>query len=367
MRDEIKRRLDRIDELFPPSRIEKSKARWTALYNKKKPLDRLPYTSMPPTVGIYLAAFDKKQRLEELLDDIITRGPLDDDYIPALFTGCRQSAIPSMFGAEEFLLEDDLGNKKIIFSPDDIKRLPQPSFPDGSSAKYWLEMEEYFLCETCGRIPCHVCDMQGPFDAAGQVWSYDEAFVLAYEDPELYSEFMGKLTDAYMLLWGKQKELLGDLFVGTHLYGWNWTPADWGASMSIDSLVMLSPSFYDTYYKPVIERIADKFGNISVHSCGNFSAVVKNVCATKSLEAINASQMNLEELYNAGMYEDKIAIFFVPYTMAGEMAALSKKTGIRIDMSVHGILENKLYTNWTDEDYRRVSMIDAEMKEIFSV
>ena len=363
MRDEIKRRLDRIDELFPPERLARSKAKWTALYSGEPLVGGMPYTAMPPTVGIYLAAFDKKKRLEELLDDIITRGALDDDYIPALFTGCRQSAIPSMFGAEEFLLDDDLGNKKIIHSADDIKAMPAPGFPDGSSAKYWIEMEEYFLCETEGRIPCHVCDMQGPFDAAGQVWSYDEAFVLAYEDPDLYEEFMGKLVEAYMLLWKTQQDLLGDLFVGTHLYGWNWTPQNWGASMSVDSLVMLSTNFYDTFYKPVIERIAANFGSISMHSCGNFAQIVPNICATRGLAAINASQMNLRELYEAGMTPGKIAIFFVPWDQAEEMANLSRRTGVGVDMSVHGIFNDKVYTSWTEADFARVADMGKIMRE----
>ena len=58
-------------------------------------------------------------------------------------------------------------------------------------------------------IPIHVCDMQGPFDAAAQLWGYEELFPSAYEDEEAYDYLMRLMMRAFYLLWEEQKKICG--------------------------------------------------------------------------------------------------------------------------------------------------------------
>ncbi|MHB8963729.1 MAG: hypothetical protein ACYC5K_11315, partial [Saccharofermentanales bacterium] len=165
----VKDRLDRIDELYPADRINTSKERFRRIWNGEKPKDRYPFTYGQLTFDYYDDVHTPEERLRHTLDEIIVHGALNDDYIPSLFPGCKQSTIPSMFGAEEIRVGNDYTCRKIIHRVEDIDRLPAPSVQRGTVAYEWLEMQRYMLEATDGRIPVHVTDMQGPMDVAGQL------------------------------------------------------------------------------------------------------------------------------------------------------------------------------------------------------
>ena len=127
MQEIIRQKLEQIDELFPPARLALSKERWRRLWHGEAPLDRYPFVYTPYLLNYYGAGFTAEERLLATLEEIITRGTLQDDFIPAFFPGCRQSTIPSMFGAEEIVVGDDYTCRRLLASPDDIDRLPEPS------------------------------------------------------------------------------------------------------------------------------------------------------------------------------------------------------------------------------------------------
>jgi len=144
---------------------------------------------------------------------------------------------------------------------------------------------EVFLEETEGRLPVHVVDMQGPADVCGKLWNYGDFLLSAYTDPDAYHSLMTRVTDAFIMFWDAQRSLLGDKFIGTHLFGWSYVPTDAGASVSADSLVMISPGFYDEFYSPYLQRIGAAFGGVAVHSCGDFSAVLPRMLKTPHLQS----------------------------------------------------------------------------------
>lgn len=374
MKDWVKRKLDEIDRLFPPERLNKSKERWRRVWNGEKPLDRYPFCTGFPLFNPYNINHPPEERLRAYLDGCIFMGQMNDDFIPSIFPGCKQSTIPSMFGAKEIIVGIESTCKRIINSVEDIDRLPEPSMEEGTVAHDWLVMEEYLLEETQGRIPIHVCDMQGSIDVCGQLWGYENLFVCAYEEPEYFDKLLSKVTDAFIMFWKKQQELLGDCFVGTHLFAWDWVPLNNGATLSADSMVMVSPDYFDKFYKPYLERIGRTFCGLSVHSCGDFSAVVKNLCSTPYVKAINASQMSVEQLINAGMDKDKvvIAILSCDGDELENNMRLIRENSMNASITVAGIwptAEGKLEnpSNWTKEDWDEIRRKEDKVIEIMSI
>jgi len=355
MQDIIRQKLEQIDALFPPERLEKSKERWTRLWQGEAPLDRYPFLFAPFQFGYYCAGLTPEECLLANLDDILAHGQTRDDFIPAFFPGCRQSTIPSMFGAEEIVVDGDYSCRHLIGDPEDIDRLPEPSLGPGTVAYDWLVMEEYALDATEGRLPVHPTDMQGPADVCGQLWGYDAFLASAYEDPERYHRLMTSVTEAFIRFWDAQRRLCGDRFVGTHLYGWNWVPADAGASISADSLVMVSPAYYREFYQPYLQRIGETFGGMAVHSCGDFSAVIPDLCATPTLKAVNAGQMTVAELHNAGVDARTLIIAWAAPDNLEEIFQLIRDRRLRVDMTIGGIWPTtpqgvKPLAEWTTED-----------------
>lgn len=373
MRDCIKSKLDMIHKLYPEERIKKSKARWENIWTGKDEGDRRPFVYFPPLFDSYGALHDKEERLQKSLDEIIIRSQVDDDFIPTIFCGCRQSTIPNMFGAKEIIKDQDATCEKILFDYSDIDRLEEAYMGEGTVAAMWLEMQRYIIEETNGEIPVHVVDMQGPFDAAAQMFGYDNLFTCAYEDEKRYDRLMSLITDGFIKFWKKQEEVCGDLFVGTHLFAWDWVPKGLGASMSIDSLVMVSPDFYEEFYQKYIEKMSEAMNGLVVHSCGCFKQVIPNLMKTKGLKGINASQMTLGEMCEAGLTNDKVAILVVLLNQLDDFVRDLKEKKMRCDMTVLGnwgevfsdcgMIEPKL---WSKEQRDKLKKINDNIQQKLS-
>jgi hypothetical protein len=331
MPDCLQAKLDRIDELFPSARVQASRERIRRLWAGQPPLDRYPFTYTPATLDYYSAHFAPQERLHQLLDEIILHGRLGDDFVPGLFPGCSQATIPNMFGAQEINLNGDYTCHHILADPAEVARLPEPVL--GPVARRWLSLEQFFLDQTRGRLPIHVCDMQGPADVAGQLLGYDQLFLAAYTDPDAYRRIMTLATRAFIDLWQAQARLLGDHFVGTHLWGWNYVPPTAGASLSADSLAMVSPDFYHDHYRPWLMELGAALGGLSVHSCGNFAHVLQPLTATPHVQAINAGQMTLRDLAAAGADGSVLLIAAMPARDSAAAFELIRSHRLRVDLN----------------------------------
>jgi hypothetical protein len=372
MNDSISIKLDKIYDLYPKQRLEKSKARFIALDNGEKPVDRYPFVLGFPYFNAYNINHPPKERLEAFLDAFCFMYQLDDDTIPYVFPGLNHATLPSMFGAAEIKCGIESTSEKIIKSNSDALNLPDPSISKGSAAYKWIEMADYILEKTKGRIPVNVCDMQGPFDACAQVWSYDDMFVAAYEKPEVFHSIISKFTDAFIMLWKKQKDILGKSFLGTHLFSQGWVPSECGVSVSADSLVMVSPDFYNEFYKPYIIRMYRELGDLTIHSCGDFRHLISELCETDGIKAINASQLSSREMHEAGLDSKIQMLLAVNYENLENEIKYMKENNLNIRWAVYGVtpMTEEKYEHperWTEEDFKEIYQRIENIKEIMKV
>jgi hypothetical protein len=107
--------------------------------------------------------------------------------------------------------------------------------------------------------------------------------------------------------------------------------------MSADSIVMVSPEFFDDFFKPYIEMIGEALGNICLHSCGDFTNVFDNLVATPYLKAVNAGEMTVKELIRAGLDRRTIAIVKSRLDETGDMFDIIKQHNLRVDLSISNI------------------------------
>jgi len=358
MKNCICKKLDLIQQLFTPERLTKSKQRWECIWKGVLPQDRLPFVYYPRYFNYYNDfnfPQERDKRLELMLDECILHGRLNDDFIPALFPGCRHSTIPSMFNVDEKSIGQEITCERIIQTVEDIHNLPEPHIISSSVASEWLETQRYWLEQTSSRIPIHVTDMQGPFDVCAQMMGYDQLFIAALSEPEVINRFFKIVSDAFILFWQEQKELLGDLFIPTHLFGWSWMPSQLGATLSADSMVMVSPDFFEEFYLPILNRISAKLGGLTVHSCGNFGHILSRLQMVQNLRGINAGQMSLQQLQQSGLRNNIVVIIIV---QEGEpLAAVIdhiKAFSQPVDLTLHLYPEellSKPVEVWSDSDW----------------
>jgi hypothetical protein len=345
VREQVSGKLDLIDELFPPERLDASKARIRALKNNERPTDRSPFIFSALGFNYYDDVMPREQRLDRVLDEIIAHGRTQDDFIPQFFPGCRVATIPDMFGAKEQIHVRPDGRKEygvcesMFSSDDDPRSLPDPVIAPDSIAAFWLDMQQYVVEETAGRLPVSVIDMQGPMDVAAQLWGYDNLFLDAMGDGEKAKALLDRCTTAFIELWRRQQELLGDLFVGTHLWGWSWVEqgADHGASLSMDGLAMISAEFFTEHTREHLVRISEAFGGLAIHSCGDFSAVVPGINEIPGIDTINSSQMSLGALKDAGIDPARFITVSRNYDDIEIEYRLIKDENLNVEMTIGGV------------------------------
>lgn len=377
MRDEIREKLDQIDELFPPERLESSKARMRAMRANERPADRYPFILSPLGFDYYDDVMPREKRLDAMLDEIIAHGRTQDDFIPHFFPGCRVATIPNMFGAKERTHTQpdgrvDYGVCEAMFSAgDDPSSLPDPSIDPDSIAAWWLDMQEYVLEETDGRLPISVIDMQGPMDVAAQLWGYDNLFLDAMTDGKKSRALLEKCTTAFIELWRRQQGLLGDLFVGTHLWGWSWIEqgANHGASLSMDCLAMISAEFFTEHTREHLVRVSEAFGGLAIHSCGNFSATTPGITGIPGIHTINAGQMSLGALLQAGIDPERFLTLSRNYDNIEEECRLIKAERLNVEMTVCGVWPEygKAMSRWSESEWDAFRQRESRILELVSV
>jgi hypothetical protein len=374
MKPYIREKLDKIDELFPRERLQASKHRWSCVWQGTFPEDRLPFDYLPMGFNYYndLGDFEKEeQELLSLLDECILHGRLKDDFIPSLFPGCRSSTIPSMLGAPEVFKGVEFTSERIIKNANDIDSLGRIDDGPNTVAGKWLSRQKNWLEMTEGRIPIHVADMQGPIDVAAQLWGYDELFLAAYSDMQRMHRLLDLAAQAFIKFWKGQRDLLGDNFVGTHLFAHSWVPSNLGATLSADSMVMVSPEFFEEHFRPCIEKISSELGGITVHSCGNFAQVVPKLQELPGLQGINASQMTLAELQQAGLRPEMTAIIISTYDAIFDQIKLIKSTRQCCQLSL-ALLELEAYEykpleKWGTDDWAYAEKRQQELLKALEV
>ncbi len=362
----IKEKLEVIDGLYPPARLERSRERWRRLWSGCKPLDRYPFVFSPAYSRYYDEVLPREQCLRAFLDEFILHGQFDDDFIPAFPIACRMGVLPSLFGAREVVCGKDYSCEKILFGYGDIKALPQPAIGPGTPAQDILDRQLYYMHHTEGRVAVHVADMQGPLDVCAQLWGYDNLLISAYEEPQIYVHLMSSVTEAFTLFWRAQRQLLGSCFLGTHLFAWDWIPEDAGATLSADSLAMLSPKFFQEHVRPFLLEITSAFGGLTVHSCGDFSAVLPDLCAMPGVKAINSGQMTVERLLAAGFDTTKVLISFEGIDYVGKAFNQIRTHGLKRCMTICGLWPaagsgSPDLQAWSAEDWRKMRRAEQEV------
>jgi hypothetical protein len=319
--------LAEISRWYPLERLERSRERWRRVWAGEDPLDRQPWVAAPLEMKYYSAGLEPAVWVDQHLAQFVRRGCIDDDFIPAFFPGCHHGAIPSLLGAPWHGSGEDTGCDRIIASIEDIARLPEPVLRPDSPAAAFLAFQRHCR-QALPQFPVNIADMQGPLDVAGQLWGYDDLFLAALDEPARVDRLLTLCRQAFVRFWQEQARVCGEALVPTHLFGWNWVPPALGATLSMDSLVMISGDLFRDLVRPHLQAIAQTFGGLVIHSCGRFGHLVPELMALPGLRGINASQMSPEELVAAGA--DRRVVLIT--SMGGDRAEALAQTQRRHDL-----------------------------------
>ncbi|MCK5774900.1 MAG: hypothetical protein KAH25_01930 [Bacteroidales bacterium] len=150
-----------------------------------------------------------------------------------------------------------------------------------------LEMIEYFLEQTKGKLPLSMGDIQSPFNNATNIIDTSNFLMSMITEPEKVLQFLDVLAELEMDFYKEQEKLIGDCLAKPG-HGFASSRVFEGFGMSDDNVVMVDEDNYLNLVAPSFTKLGNAFGGTVHHSCGNFSDktnMLKNLAGLKMCDA----------------------------------------------------------------------------------
>jgi len=231
---------------------------------------------------------DPEKFLRAQLAEIEDRMPLRSDFVPCLCPAFGVVSIPAAFGCEVVWHQDNFPSVKPLRlrSPKELRDIQRPSLFSGETGRI-LEYTRHFMDKTEGRIPIRLTDIQGPLDSAALIMGHTEFFTAMKTHPrevhgliQMITEFTIELVKAQrQVVHNASAEFVPSLFEP-------WIPDGFGVSVSNDACVMISADEHDEFCVPYLNQIADAFGGLFIHSCGNWLHQIPSLARVRRLRGL---------------------------------------------------------------------------------
>jgi hypothetical protein len=216
---------------------------------------------------------DARRFLDAQLEEANGLLALPGDVVPSVCPAFGVVGIPSAFGCEVVWWENDLPAVRPVagLNPDRILEMRKPSVRDGEISRV-LDYTAEFMHRTGGRVPIRLTDIQGPLDSAALVAGHTEFLDLMKTSPGAAHHLLRLVTEFAIDLVRAQREIVRAHhveFVPSMFQP--WLPDGLGVSISNDECVMISPAMHDEFSVPYINLLAEEFGGVVIHSCGDWT------------------------------------------------------------------------------------------------
>ena len=139
--------------------------------------------------------------------------------------------------------------------------------------KHTLEMIDYFLNRTKGRLPMCYTDAQSPLNVSTMIVNNTNLLMDVLMDPDSVKQFLDILADLSIDFVNEQKKLIGNCLVNPG-HGFASARNFRGYGQSDDNVVMLSNKQYVDCAIPSFNKVGQTFGGTVFHSCGDWSGKI---------------------------------------------------------------------------------------------
>ena len=149
--------------------------------------------------------------------------------------------------------------------------------------RHTLNMIEYFMEQTKGRVPMSLTDTQSPMNMIGHLYPLDQFFMDTMLEPEKVLQLFDRLADLSIRFNEEQKKLIGSALASPG-HGFASSMAWTGLGMSDDNAIMIAPEQYLEMASPSVEKLCTPLGGPVFHSCGDWAGWVDAVLKMKGLK-----------------------------------------------------------------------------------
>jgi hypothetical protein len=157
-----------------------------------------------------------------------------------------------------------------------------------SIGKHTLDMIDYFLDKTGGRVPVSLTDTQSPLNIAGNVVEMTSFFIEMLDDPPAVKTFLNRLAELLVEFNHEQIRRIGDALARPG-HGYSSCRTFDGLGMSDDNALMISSQQYLELVADAVEYAGKHFGGPTFHSCGNWSDKAETLKKIAGLQMVDGA------------------------------------------------------------------------------
>ena len=154
--------------------------------------------------------------------------------------------------------------------------------------RHTLDMIDYFLNKTGGRIPMSLTDTQSPLNIAGNIVEMTSFFIEMLDDPQAVKTLLNRLAELLVEFTHEQINRIGGT-LSRPGHGYSSCRSFEGLGMSDDNALMISSQQYLELVAGAVELAGKPFGGPTFHSCGNWSDKVEMVKKISGLRMIDGA------------------------------------------------------------------------------
>lgn len=192
--------------------------------------------------------------------------------------------VAGAFGGDYIWLEGNAPALKSRFSNiDEILAFEPQEIAETKIGRHTLNMIEYFMDQTKGRLPVSLTDTQSPLNMVGHLYPLDQFFMDILLEPEKVQQFFDVLAGLSIRFNQEQIKLIGSALASPG-HGFASSTKWSGLGMSDDNAIMISPEQYLELAAPSVEKICAPLGGPVFHSCGDWSGWIDSVLKMKGLK-----------------------------------------------------------------------------------
>jgi len=154
--------------------------------------------------------------------------------------------------------------------------------------KHTLDMIDYFLDKTGGRVPMSLTDTQSPLNIAGNIVEMTSFFIEMLDDPQAVMTLLNRLAELLVEFTYEQIRRIGNALARPG-HGYSSCRCFEGLGMSDDNALMISGQQYLELAAPAVEYAGKSFGGSTFHSCGDWSDKVEMVKKIAGLRMVDGA------------------------------------------------------------------------------
>jgi hypothetical protein len=197
--------------------------------------------------------------------------------------------LASAYGGDYLWPEGNAPALKPRFSNlDELLAFEPTELAETAIGRRTLEMIDYFVEQTHGRVPISLTDTQTPLNMVGHLYPLDQFFMDMLLEPDKIGTLFDRLSGLLERFNQLQVKRIGSALASPG-HGFASSVKWSGLGMSDDNAVMISPEQYLQLAAPVVERLGAPFGGPVFHSCGDWSAWIDAVKSIKGLRMVDAA------------------------------------------------------------------------------